>query len=326
MPVTPINQICCGDSLTALRGFPDDSIDMCMTSPPYWALRDYNINGQIGLEYTVAEYIDRLIAVFAEVKRVLKATGTCWVNIGDTYAGSSKGVPGKSSQLHPKSKESWKFKKLPQIEKYISKCLLQVPARFSIAMTDIIGFILRNEIIWHKPNAMPDSATDRFTNDYEKFFFFVKTQRYYFNQQSEPLSDETLARSKRGTIGGKSKGYSGFGAANQIAYHAKVNSGAAITRNKRTVWSISTSSNHAAHFATYPEKLIEIPIMAGCPEGGIVLDPFVGSGTTAAVAKQLGRRYIGIDINPEYVKMAERRLNAFEVLPFGNMLCEETCR
>jgi DNA modification methylase len=305
-----VNKIHCGDSLTVLRTLPDESIDMCITSPPYYTLRSYGVDGQIGLEYTVAEYIDRMIAVFAEVKRVLKPAGTCWVNLGDTYGGSSNNKP---QSLTGEKLRAPVMSNCHKTEKSQPKSLLQIPSRFALTMTDRLGFILRNTIIWHKPNAMPQSADDRFTNDFEYLFFFVKNQTYWFSQQFEAMADDTLRRAHSIDNGKKSKTavYSGLDNNSTNKWRTKVKNGDVNTRNKRAVWSISTRNNHDAHFATYPETLIETPIMAGCPEGGIVLDPFIGSGTTAVVAKRLGRRYIGIDINPEYVAMAEKLIREY---------------
>ena len=250
-----------GDCLKQLEKLPDESIDMCVTSPPYWALRDYGMKGQLGLEPTFQEYITKLCDIFDEVKRVLKKTGTCWVNIGDTYAGSmpkKKGDFGKNSKV-AKNLDSAYAMQGTKNQAVSDKCLIQIPSRFAIEMTNR-GWILRNEIIWHKPNCMPSSAKDRFTVDFEKIFFFVKNKKYWFETQYEKSLTEG---SKSGTLKedaseptGKISGYN----------HSGKDFITSDKRNKRAVWKITTKGFKEAHFAVYPEKLIETPIRAGCPE------------------------------------------------------------
>ena len=294
------NKIYLGDCLEVLKTITDNSVDCVVTSPPYWALRDYGVDGQLGLEPTFQEYITKLCDIFDEVKRVLKEDGTCWVNLGDTYYGS-----GSGTQYNPtleSSKEVYvmpyiasKIKQRSKCAVYMSKCLCCIPDRFKIEMINR-GWICRNEIIWYKPNCMPSSAKDRFTVDFEKVFFFVKNKKYWFETQrdesittwnSSRMSGKTLANQH----GGKSR-------------PDKEQQG----RNKRCVWKVTTKPFKEAHFATYPEQLIEPMIKAGCPEDGIVLDPFMGAGTTALVAIKQNKRYIGIELNQEYIKIAENRL------------------
>ena len=317
-----------GDCLTELKKIKDNSVDCVVTSPPYWALRDYGtatwqggdinckhepdrtsptstlgggkttqgnakfykevcpdcgakrVDQQLGLEPTFQEYIIKLCDIFDEVKRVLKKEGTCWVNLGDTYYGSGKGEG-----------------KLPD------KTLCCIPDRFKIEMINR-GWICRNEIIWHKPNCMPSSVKDRFTVDYEKVFFFVKSKKYFFKTQYEPNVTEIKKDTKwngnkeRSWINGKS-----ISDKNTLG-SAKNEQG----RNKRCVWTVTTKPFKEAHFATYPEKLIEPMIDAGCPDGGVVLDPFFGAGTTGVVCKRLGRDFIGIEIVEEYMKIAKERI------------------
>lgn len=288
-----VNQIYLGNTLKVLKEFRKDSIDCCVTSPPYWNLRDFNVEGevwddkqecehefrlehikqnpsmsgivsgktkvgqgyrnfkrgfckkcnawkgQLGLEPDGDLFVKHLCDIFDEVKRVLKNEGTCWVNLGDTYKKSEK-----------------------------SLCI--VPQRFAMEMINR-GWLLRNIIIWHKPNAMPCAAKDRFTVDFEYIFFFTKSKRYYFEQQKETSKEK-------------------------------------IPRNKRCVWSICSKGIEGDHCAVYPEKLIETPLKAGCPENGIVLDPFMGSGTTALVALKQNKKYLGIELNPAYQKLAEKRI------------------
>ena len=320
-----------GDALEKLKELPDESVDCVITSPPYWALRDYGVDGQLGLEPTFQQYITKLCDIFDEVKRVLKKEGTCWVNIGDTYFGSGKGAGGdiseskqvwafkdkveRTCELCGKKFTGWKFQNFcgaacsgvdntPRTKKgkMADKSLAQIPSRFAIEMSNR-GWILRNEIIWHKPNAMPSSASDRFTVDFEKVFFFVKSKKYWFEQQFDKSIRATT--DKRALYGASSGGKATTG-------NYAINKGGAFrddgNRNMRAVWTINTKPFAGAHFATFPEKLIEPMVLAGCPKGGTVLDIFMGSGTTLAVAKRLERQGIGIELNPEYIKLAEKRL------------------
>lgn len=264
----PTNTVICGDALTVLQSLQRESINMCCTSPPYFSLRDYGVAGQLGLEPTYTEYITKLCDVFDEVKRVLRGDGTLWVNMGDSYSGSSGGHP---SPFQAKARRfNYTFPKPPRTD-IPKKSLYLIPFRFSIAMVQR-GWILRNVLIWKKPNALPESVTDRFTVDFEYLFFFTKSRHYYFEQQFEPA-----------------------------VYQQGL-------RNKRSVFSINTRPLAANHFAAYPEELVETPITAGCPLGGIVLDPFLGSGTTALVARRLGKQWLGIELNPAYVRLALERL------------------
>jgi len=308
-----------GDALNVLKTIPDESIDMVMTSPPYWALRDYGVEGQLGLEPTFQEYIKNLCDIFDEVKRVLKKEGTCWVNMGDTYMGnSSYSEAGRQGYGNDKigmiNKEKWQDPKYKaagnsrlRAREHIksgnvrSKSLCQIPSRFAIEMTNR-GWILRNEIIWHKPNCMPSSVKDRFTVDFEKLFFFVKNNKYWFETQYEKYAGE------RHSPGNKTVRRIGNMEATDPAKDPDRIWGDERGRNKRCVWTITTKPYKEAHFATYPEQLCETPIKAGCPKGGIVLDPFFGAGTTGLVAQNLNRNYLGIELNKEYIKIAEERL------------------
>lgn len=314
-----MNKIYQGDALAVLKTLPSESVHCVVTSPPYWALRDYGVEGQLGLEPTFQEYITKLCDIFDEVKRVLRNDGTLWVNIGDTYMGNSSysakgrqgfgndkiGMMNKKQWLDPKNPTPTKLRAREHVEsgQIIEKSLCQIPSRFAIEMSNR-DWILRNEIIWHKPNCMPSSVKDRFTVDFEKVFFFVKSKKYYFETQYEKaIWAEKDARSK--IKGGKLSGgktATGNYATNRVAYS---NGG---MKNKRAVWTVTTKPFKEAHFATYPETLIEPMIKAGCPKGGIVLDPFFGAGTTGLVAKKLGRNYLGIELNPEYIKIAEERI------------------
>jgi len=393
-----MDQIIHGNTLSVLNTLPSESIDCCICSPPYWSLRDYGIESQLGLEPTFNEYIINLQTIFDKVYRVLKKTGTCWVNIGDTYASNGNGsIPTKS--------------------------LCNIPHRFAISMTDN-GWIQRNTIIWHKPSCMPSSAKDRFTVDFDYVFLFSKNKKYYFEQQFEAqgayreskwrgykkiLDNPSVNNFNYTKEGGKpnynpngrnkrtvwripydakkgvnklnDKPYTVQEREGYVAYRelpdiqvlgnylndarkragytieqveAELDSQAphhwfngetyptvddwpriksllnldhtyndAVTkeylkpaekmnypigRNMRTTWRINPQPFKGAHFAVFPEKLVEPMIKAGCPSDGIVLDPFVGSGTTALVARKLGRHYIGIDLNEDYVTIARKRV------------------
>lgn len=437
------NKILQGDCLEVLKTIPAESVNMCMTSPPYWALRDYGtanwVGGdkncdhiipsdytagnkqktnkgsartyknvckkcgakredkQIGLEPTFEEHISKMCDVFGEVKRVLRKDGTCWVNYGDTYnagrtGGWAGGKKGISKPENAPDQSGVNAKGIP------AKSLTMIPFRFAIEMVNR-GWILRNVIIWHKPNPMPSSAKDRFTVDFEYLFFFSKSKRYYFEQQFEPHLESSK---KRYPLGKKHRQpHKLYGDARKVGHSHKTGGlntyfdekGIELNpegRNTRTVWKIPTYPFPEAHFAVYPEKLCRIPIRAGCPEfickkcgkareriiekgklirnqspeshgsktpegksrgskyinkkdgsnmmaydgkyipgmayekiekgltdcgcnagfrKGIVLDPFMGAGTTAVVARKLGRNYIGIELSSEYIKIAEKRLS-----------------
>nr|BDD46500.1 methyltransferase [bacterium] len=314
-----INKLIVGDSLNSLKKIPNGVVDCVVTSPPYWALRDYGTNpvkwpddwvGELGLEPNFDQYITHLCDIFDEVKRTLKDTGTCWVNLGDSYGGSGLGL---SYAGHTKGKNSILpddlsyMPKVAHLRGKYSKCLLMIPFRFAIEMVDR-GWILRNVIIWQKPNCTPQSMKDRFTVDFEYLFFFVKSQKYYFKQQLEPLKDSTLKRCQGRCDRNKGEHYQGLSKENYNKYQQKVLNGEVKGKNKRAVWNIATSPFKGAHFAVYPQKLIEVPIKAGCPEGGLVLDPFMGSGTTALVAEKFNCNWLGIELNPNYAQMAEDRL------------------
>ena len=311
-----LNKIYEGDSLEVLKTFPDESIDMCVTSPPYWGLRDYGEDGQIGVEDTPEEFIDNLCDIFDEVYRVLKPEGSCWVNLGDSYvnhkgAYTSRGqaINKRTSRDEPKYGKKLYMKDHPF---YKDKSLAMVPSRFAVEMMRR-DWILRNEIIWHKSSCMPASVKDRYTVDFEKLFFFTKKKKYYFKQQLEPLHTpyELLVKDKRGK-GWEGKGTGGSKKVNSVANHGgNKTMGETMNpdgRNKRTVWNVNPKGFKDAHFAVYPPELIEAPIDAGCPDDGVVLDPFMGSGTTAEVAMKQGKNWVGIDLNPEYIKIADRRL------------------
>ena len=305
--MTPeVNKIIHADALEGLKQLPDECVDMIMTSPPYWSLRSYESDGQIGIEDDFLEYINRLIDVFTEAKRVLKDTGTAFINIADTYGGSGHGYINN----YKKHKQRYTFqdginKTENLVNTAFNKSMLMLPQRFSIAMVDS-GWKCRNVIIWNKPNQIPQSVTDRFTNDFEYIFFFTKRNKYNFTQQFEPY-DKPLDRWGGDTL--QADGASEWSqATGQKAYRNRNLRPNPEGRNMRAVWSINTRGEKEKHYATYPQELVARCIRSGCPEGGTVLDPFMGSGTTAVVARKLNRNYIGFDLNPQYCKLAERKL------------------
>ena len=290
-----MSRVICGDAAEVLKTLPQGSVNMCVTSPPYYGLRDYGERGQIGLEQTPQEYIVRLTKVFDEVKRVLADDGTLWLNIGDTYANK----PYKSVK---------------------QKDLIGIPWMLAFALREH-GWYLRSDIIWHKTNAFPEAVRDRPAKCYEHIFLLAKSPKYYFDYKAiqEPIKAVTEARYTR-VRSGKAK-YSNAPIGQNIDMNTQ-----AITDERRKmrrckdVWEVATNTfKMDEHFAMFPEKLIEPCILAGSKEGGVVLDPFFGSGTTGAVAKRLNRECIGIDINPRYVEKAEMRIA--EVTPeksYGN--------
>jgi site-specific DNA-methyltransferase (adenine-specific) len=312
------NIILNGEALETLKTLESESIDCVITSPPYWQLRDYGVENQLGLEATFQEYIEKLVKIFDEVYRVLKKDGTCWVNLGDTYSGSGGGDKSGGKERF----NDYTFKNGTTKTILPNKSLCNIPSRFAIAMQDK-GWILRNEIIWQKPNAMPSSVKDRFTIDYEKIFFFVKSQKYYFNQPKEPMiTNQTLSKSGRkdsretSTLPSNKK-QDNVGRNDYTGFNDRYTPPENMMRNKRTVWTINTEASSIEHFAMFPNELVETMIEAGCKSNGIVLDPFIGSGTTAIVAKSLNRNYIGIEINKEYAKVAEDRLKNVQLSIFG---------
>jgi DNA modification methylase len=371
-----LNNIIQGPALEKLKELDSESVDCCITSPPYWALRDYKTEGQLGLEPTFQEYITKLIEIFNQVKRVLKKTGSCWVNIGDTYSGS--GTRGGQGYEDSKDITERRYYKAPKEIPEKSLCL--IPQRFAIAMVDA-GWICRNTIIWYKPNCMPSSAKDRFTVDFEYLFFFTRSQKYYFDTQYEGLTELTKDRMTRQYSQVK-KYHVGLDKRTDWPESMKT-----LGRLKRCVWKIPTQPFSEAHFAVFPPQLVETPLKACCPEfickkcgkprekiieskplhryelpqdhpqyrprefyartkiddnctminndnnavfsatikatgltdcdcnagfdGGIVLDPFIGSGTVGLVAMQNARNFIGIELSQAYIEMAIKRLQPY---------------
>lgn len=308
-------RIIVGDALNALRNIPDNYIECCVTSPPYYGLRDYGVKGQLGLEESPQEYIDKMVGIFREVRRTLKSDGTLWVNIGDCYAGSFKGRMSDGSHEKGDSKSGKYFVQVGGIFKggAIEGCkrkdLIGIPWMLAFALRED-GWYLRQDIIWNKSNAMPESVKDRCTKSHEYIFLLSKSDRYYFDSEAikEPVvGNKGNAKSFRG--GGV---YTDGKTFDNSANHERTSHGNAENtsglRNKRDVWNVSTQGYGKAHFATFPEKLVEPCILAGSRKGGVILDPFLGSGTTAVVAVKHDRNCIGIELNPEYAELAKERI------------------
>jgi len=305
--------IICGDALIELRKMPDESVHMCCTSPPYWGLRNYGIEGQLGLERTPKEYVAHLVEVFREVRRVLRKDGTLFLNLGDSYA-SGKGTcynPGggdtslgkerKDAGIHPLDRGNKSTLALSGIK---PKDLVGIPWRVAFAL-QADGWWLRQDIIWAKPNPMPESVRDRCTKAHEYIFMLTKSARYWYDAEAvrevQITPMDTKSSQTFGAKGGKA----------EAVYGAKVSGDKwepSGHHNLRSVWTITTRPFKEAHFATFPPEIPDRCIKAGCPIGGVVLDPFFGAGTTGMVAKQLGRDFIGIELNPKYCEMAERRI------------------
>lgn len=308
-------RILIGDCIERMRGLPDGCANTCITSPPYFGLRDYGVDGQIGLEATPEEFVEKMVEVFREVRRVLRDDGTLWLNLGDSYArqagdDSKKAVDsglgrtgrtGKSDQIFKKG-----CNKPPDGLK--PKDLIGIPWRVAFAL-QADGWYLRSDIIWHKPNPMPESVTDRPTKAHEYLFLLAKSDRYHFDAEAfkERATSETPAGNKR------HKYTEAYEASDTEEHRTKAGLLALAgrereTRNRRTVWTVPTQPFKGAHFATFPPALVEPCILAGCPVDEIVLDPFNGAGTTGLVALRHQRNYIGCELNPEYATMAEERI------------------
>jgi DNA modification methylase len=297
-----------------LKELPTESVHCCVTSPPYYALRDYGVDGQIGREATPKDYIMRLTEVFTEVRRILRPDGTLWLNISDTYAG--KGNQGEYVDAkNPHGRNGQAVALNYKVEGCKPKDMIGIPWMLAFALRDA-GWYLRNDIIWMKENPMPESVKDRCARCYEHIFLFSKSRKYHFDYKaiSEPIAPATAQRLKRGISERNKYGIAIPGQAQQQTINRPREHGEITEdkinplRNKRDVWIINTVPFKGGHYAAYPPKLVETCLLAGCPEGGIVLDPFMGSGTTGMVAKQLNRHYIGVELNPEYADLALARI------------------
>ena len=307
------------DCLLALRDLPDESVNCCVTSPPYYALRDYGMDAQIGREDSPEEYIRRLVLVFREVRRVLTADGTLWLNIADTYCGTgNKG--GYLDPKNPKGRNGQSVSLARRASECKQKDMIGIPWLLAFALR-ADGWYLRSDIIWCKANPMPESCKDRPSRCYEHVFLLTKSKKYYYDALAiaEPIAKGTAARYKGGrSISSKyAEEIPGQGKVQRLnaARAAGTITDADISpvRNARDVWHINTVPYKGGHFAAYPPKLAERCILAGCPRGGIVLDPFFGSGTTGLAAVKNDRRYIGIELNAEYCELAKERIGGVKL-------------
>lgn len=318
-----LNRIYQGDARAVLETWPDAFVNTCVTSPPYWGLRDYGVEGQIGLEKTPEEYIAKMVDIFREVRRILRNDGTLWINIGDSYASGGRFGHGNKVGYKQASNRGSSGSDDPMRRKDPSwlkpKDLVGIPWMLAFTMR-LDGWFLRQDIIWSKPNPMPESMTDRCTKSHEYIFLMAKSERYYFDQEAikEPAifqpdhtvpanwakegSDHSAVSYSRRMYKGALKG-SFNGKTGDRAFRA-----IQPMRNKRSVWTISTNPFPEAHFATFPPDLIAPCVLAGSPQNGIVLDPFMGAGTTALVAAKYSRQFLGIELNPEYIRIAENRI------------------
>lgn len=337
-----------GDALNKLRTLPDDSIDCCVTSPPYWGLRDYGVDGQLGIEPTLAEHIEAMVAVFMEVRRVLTPTGTCWINYGDCYATKPNGRSAADTKAAGNDDRTFRDKPFSTVQGRLKpKNLCMVPNRLAIALQDA-GWWVRSEIVWGKPNPMPDSSGRyRPSTAHEKIWLLTKSAKSFYDNEAVrmPAAESSIQRwsqdvesqlgSDRANAGAKTNGnlkavggpekqrghsrrHAGFNDRWDGMTKAEQQENGRLLRNYEPdlsaiippeVWSIATAAFSEAHFATFPPALVAPCIMAGCPVGGTVLDPFFGAGTTGLVADRLQRNCIGIELNPEYAAMAQDRID-----------------
>lgn len=298
-----VSKIIQGDCLETIKMLPDKSVNCAITSPPYFRLRDYFWEGQWGMENSYQEYLEHLWLLMDEIYRVLRDDGTVWINLGDTFGGNN-------SIASNNGRSGFGTKREAVINKGLSKCLMLIPSRFAIGCIER-GWILRNDCIWASRNKMPESVTDRFSKKYEHMFFFVKTEKYYFDLNG--IRDKHLWADKDKRADGKrheSKGLcaSGEYATNAVCYNP-------LGKNPGDVsdfWDIPTKGSSEKHYASFNSSLIDKPIIAGCPSGGIIIDPFAGTGTTLVRAYDLGRQYIGIEGKKEYVDICNKRLKEVE--------------
>ena len=306
-----------GDCLEVMRGLDAGTVNTCVTSPPYFGLRDYGVDGQIGLEASPDAFVAKMVEVFREVRRVLRDDGTLWLNLGDSYGATGGNInrPGFGMGSNAVGKKFGKAHDAEIETGLRPKNLLGIPWRVAFAL-QADGWYLRQDIIWHKPNPMPESVRDRCTKAHEYIFLLAKSGRYYydadaiaepfvrravFNENSRGLSTQTGCGGNRNDAGRETVTINRTG------------------RNKRSVWTVTPKPFKGAHFATFPPDLIEPCVLAGAPVGGLVLDPFTGSGTTGMVAVRHGRRFVGCDLNPEYADIARARIEAVEPMLIGGV-------
>ena len=302
-----MNKIEFGNCIDIMQKWIDDGVKVntCVTSPPYYGLRDYGVKEQLGLEKTPKEYIDNMVKVFRLVRELLTDDGTLWVNIGDSY--SSGGRTSTTNQSLRKNTE-YGVTRPPIVKGIKQKDLMGIPWMLAFALRED-GWYLRQDIIWHKPNPMPESVKDRPTSCHEKIWLITKSKKYYYDADAirEPVAQGTITRLSEKNLKNQKGSTRGNGGMKSNGNMKPV--GNMETKNKRNVWTVTTKPCKEAHFATFPKDLIEPCIKAGCPENGIVFDPFGGSGTTGIVAKSLNRKAILSELNPEYIEIAKVRIN-----------------
>ena len=294
-----------GDAVASLLTLQDESAHCCVTSPPYYGLRDYGISGQIGAERTPDEYVEKVVGVFREVWRVLRNDGTLWLNVGDSYNSSTHWTGGGPNAGAGNTANVTTSDRRGILKGLKAKNLIGIPWRVAFAL-QADGWLLRQDVVWNKPNAMPESVKDRCTRSHEYLFMFAKSSRYYYDHEAvmEPaVSDHASGNGYKRDARLSYKNVDGSVRGNDSQWN-----GVGGMRNRRSVWTICTRPYKGAHFAVFPEELVRPCILAGCPAGGAVLDPFCGSGTTAAVACQEGRRSISVEISPEYTALYEKRM------------------
>jgi DNA modification methylase len=301
-----LNHIYCGNVLDTIKEIPNDMVHCVVTSPPYFGLRDYGVDGQIGAEQTPEEFVEKMVQVFREVRRVLRPDGVCWLNLGDSYYNYR---PGKGQALQKQSCAKTN-QDLPQdcprrgnkLDGLKEKDLIGIPWMTALALRKD-GWYLRQDVIWAKNNPMPESVKDRCTKNHEYIFMLTKSAKYFFNNEAikEPAKDWGSRNRDNGKYHNEGTGLSPHSGLKDCDFSKR-------GKNKRSVWHINNRPYKGAHFATFPPELPETCIKASCPDGGIVFDPFIGSGTTAMVAHQLGRQWIGCELNPKYVEMAYERI------------------
>ena len=291
------------DCLVGLKRLPANCVDCCITSPPYYGLRDYQVEGQIGLEDSPEEFLDKLVEIFTEVLRVLKPEGTLWLNIGDTYNGYKGNARQKNMEtMYAGHRHQPTRKPNHGLEcKWLKpKDLIGIPWMLAFSLRSV-GWYLRQDIIWHKPNPMPEAVKDRCTKSHEYIFLLSKSARYYFD--ADAIKEKAVSDNKP-----------------HMVHHRRIENGTYRTihsdyeipaseyRNKRDVWTVAVRPSKGSHFATFPQQLIRDCVLAGCPKGGVILDPFMGTGTTAMVARMYGRQYIGFEINAEYMSIINKKI------------------
>ena len=294
-----------GNCIDKIKELDDNSIDCVVSSPPYFGLRDYGVDGQFGLEKTYHDYLANTVKIFKTFKPKLKDTATIWWNVGDSY---SSGKRTSTTNQSLRGDKNYGVTRTPVQNGIKEKDLLMIPNRVAIALQDA-GWYIRSEIIWHKPNPMPESVRDRPTSCHEKIWLITKNKKYYYDHEAikEPIKDTTAIRLLQKNINnqkGSLRGNGGMKPNGNMKAVGDVNKGA----NKRSVWTITTKPFKDAHFAVFPQQIPEMCIKAGTQEGDTVLDPFMGSGTTAYVAQRLGRKWIGVELNPKYAEIIKNKI------------------